>query len=108
MRASSPESVINNYAVFQALWEDAKDIVKDSETCSKHRSASYHDHIHILLWACSRRAHFETHRQFEQYAPESLPTAVEGQEIAELTRQTLQKNIELMNHLINFDRISCS
>ena len=31
MKADSLESVINNYTVFQQLWEEAKDIATDSE-----------------------------------------------------------------------------
>ena len=54
VRASSLESVNNNYDEFLALWEDAKDIVKDSETCQNHRSASHHGHICLLLWARTR------------------------------------------------------
>ena len=32
VKAASMESVVENYAVFQALWEEAKDAVRDSET----------------------------------------------------------------------------
>ena len=91
MRASSLESVINNYAVFQALWEDAKDIVKDSETRARiiGVQATMTTFTYFFGLALGERILKHTDNLSKTLQNPSL-TAFEGQEIAELTCQTLQ------------------
>ena len=92
MRASSLESVINNYAVFQALWEDAKDIVKDSETRARiiGVQATMTTFAYFFGLVLGERILKHTDNLSKTLQKPSL-TAFEGQEIAELTCQTLQK-----------------
>ena len=91
VRASSLESVINNYDVFLALWEDAKDIVKDSETCARNIGvqATMGTFAYFFGLVLGERILKHTDNRSKMLQNPSL-TAFEGQDLAQLTLQTLQ------------------
>ena len=91
VRASSLESVINNYDVFLALWEDAKDIVKDSETHARiiGVQATMSTFAYFFGLVLGERILKHTDNLSKTLQNPSL-TAFEGQDLAQLTLQTLQ------------------
>ena len=108
MRASSLESVINNYAVFQALWEDAKDIVKDSETRARiiEVQATMTTFTYFFGLVLGERILKHTDNLSKTLQNPSLLHLKGKKLLGSPVRHC--KKIELMNHLINFGRISCS
>jgi len=90
VRAASLKSVIDNYLVFQALWEEVKDTVTDSEIRTRvigvEATMNRFDFLFGLVLGERLLQHTDNLSKILQ-AP-SL-TASEGQQVADLTRQTL-------------------
>ena len=88
--AASMESIILNYAVFQALWDEAKDAVRDSETRARiggvKAAMSSFSFFFGLIYG--ERVLKHTDNLSKALQSPSL-TAFEGHQVAQLTRQTL-------------------
>ena len=90
VRAASMESIILNYAVFQALWEEAKDAVRYSETRARiggveAAMSSFSFFFGLIL---GERVLKHTDNLSKALQSPSL-TAFESHQMAQLTRQTL-------------------
>ena len=92
VKASSLESVVKNYAVLQALWEEAREIVKDSETRARiigvQSMMMQFDYLFGLVLGERILKHTDN---LSKTLQNPALTASEGQQIAELTCQTLGK-----------------
>ena len=90
VRATSLKSVIDNYLVFQALWEEVKDTVTDSEIRARvigvHATMNRFDFLFGLVLA--ERLLQCTDNLSRTLQSPSL-TASEGQQVADLTCKTL-------------------
>ena len=90
MRGSSLESVRINYKVFHELWEEAKDIVKDSETRARIVGVQFYMKSFDYLFGMVLGERLLKHTDSKTLQSPSL-TASDGQHIADLTVKTLQK-----------------
>ena len=92
VRASSLESVIKNFSVLQGLWEEARDIVKDSETRARiigvQSMMMTFDYLFGLVLGERILKHTDN---LSKTLQNPALTASEGQELAELTCRTLEK-----------------
>lgn len=92
VRASSLESVVNNYTVLQELWEEARDIVKDSETRARiigvQSMMMTFDYLFGIVLGERILKHTDN---LSKTLQNPALTASDGQEIAELTCRTLEQ-----------------
>ena len=92
VRGSSLESVRINYKVFHELWEEAKDIVKDSETRARIVGVQFYMKSFDYLFGMVLGEHLLKHTDNLSKTLQSPSlTASDGQHIADLTVKTLQK-----------------
>ena len=92
MRGSSLESVRINYKVFHELWEEAKDIVKDSETRARIVGVQFYMKSFDYLFGMVLGEHLLKHTDNLSKTLQSPSlTASDGQHIADLTVKILQK-----------------
>ena len=90
VRATSLQSILDNYSVFQALWEDVKEVATDPEVRARviGVNATMNRFDFLFGLALGERLLKHTDNLSRTLQTPSL-TASEGQEIAELTCQTL-------------------
>ena len=91
VKESSLESVIKNYVVLQQLWEEAKDFASDSESRSRINGVQaqmerFEYLFGLVLGECVLK---HTDNLSKTLQSPSL-SAAEGQQIAEMTRKTLE------------------
>ena len=81
------ESVLNNYKVFQALWEEAKEIAPDSETHTRIAGVEFKmsTFLGVLLGVCLNTDNLSKTLQSPAI------TAAEAHHVANLTCQTLER-----------------
>lgn len=91
VRASSLESVIKNYAVLQGLWEEARDIAKDSETHARIIRVQSTMTTFDYLWVRLGERILKHTGNLSKTLQNPILTASEGQQVAELTCQTLEQ-----------------
>ncbi len=92
VKASSLESVINNYEVFQDLWEEAKDICTDSQSRSRIAGVQAQMRRFEYLFGTFLSNLILRHSDNLSKTLQSPKiNASEGQHIAEMTCQTLEK-----------------
>ena len=92
VKASSLESVLNNYKVFQALWEEAKEIAPDSETRTRiagveFKMSTFPYLFGVLLGECVLKHTDNLSKTLQS----SALTAAEAHHVANLTCQTLER-----------------
>ena len=90
VRAASLSSVLNNYAVFQGLWEEARDVAKDSDVRARiigvQATMTKFEYLFgVMLGECIL-SHTDN---LSKTLQNPKLTSSEGQSIAELTCQTL-------------------
>lgn len=92
VRASSLESVLKNYTVLQALWEESIEIVTDSETRARliGVQTTMQTFRYFFGLVLGERILKHTDNLSKTLQNQSL-TASEGQQVAELTCQTLER-----------------
>lgn len=91
VRALSLESVLNNYAVFQALWEESIEIAADSETHARLIGVKTTMDTFRYFFGLVLGARILKHTDnLSKTLQNPQLTASEGQEVAELTCKTLE------------------
>ena len=90
VRATSLQSILDNCSVFQALWEDVKEVAADPEVgaCVIGVDATMNRFDFLFGLALGKQLLKHTDNLSQTLQAPSL-TASEGQQIAELTWQTL-------------------
>ena len=58
-----PSKILDNYSVFQALWEDVKEVTTDRNKGSYHWCGCYHESVWFPVWACLGEMVAEAHWQ---------------------------------------------
>ena len=90
VRAASMESVVENYTVFQASWEEDKDAVRDSETCARIGGIEAAMTTFSFFFGLILGERILEHSDNLSKALQNPSlTAFEGQEMAEQTCKTL-------------------
>ena len=92
VKASSLDSVLKNYRVFQALWEEAKEIAPDSETRTRIagvelKMSTFPYLFGVLLGECI----FKHTDNLSKTLQSPALTAAEAHHVANLTCQTLER-----------------
>ena len=89
VRATSLQSILDNYSVFQALWEDVKEVAAaEVGACVIGVDATMNQFDFLFGLALGKQLLKHTDNLSRTLQAPSL-TASEGQQIAELTWQTL-------------------
>ena len=91
VHADSMESVISNYAVLQAMWDDAADIVRDTDTKARIRGVaaqmdSFEYFFGLVLGEMLLRHTDNLSRSLQN----KKCSAAEGQTVAQMTVKTIQ------------------
>ena len=92
MRASSSESILSNYEVFQAFWEEVKDIAPDADARTRITGVQFHMTTFNYLFGTTLGELILKHTDnLSKTLQNPKLTAADAHSIAELTCSTLEQ-----------------
>ena len=89
VRADSMHSIIQNYSVLQELWEQAADIVHDSETIARIRGVASQMQCFDFFFGLVLGENLLRHTDNLSRTLQKSCSASEGQAVADMTKRTL-------------------
>ena len=89
VRADSMQSIIHNYSVLQSLWDQAADIVHDTETIARIRGVAAHMQSFEFFFGLVLGEILLRHTDNLSKTLQKNYSASEGQRVADMTKRTL-------------------